>query len=76
MPTKESMQYADDAGGDELIGARVKVYWAGDKKWYQGEVDQYDAASNRHHVGYDDGDEKWHCLAHEGEVRARLPACR
>ena len=68
--------YADDAGGDELIGARVKVYWGGNKKWFQGVVDKYNAESNQHHVDYDDGDEKWHSLAHEDEVRARPPACR
>ncbi|KAJ8603285.1 hypothetical protein CTAYLR_006952 [Chrysophaeum taylorii] len=42
------------APGAEMIGKRIKVYWAGDKAWYEGEVRAYE--KGRHEVAYDDGD--------------------
>ncbi|EOD05400.1 hypothetical protein EMIHUDRAFT_199104 [Emiliania huxleyi CCMP1516] len=66
--------------GKALIGYRIKVWWAGDRKWYPGEVTE--AAAGRVHlsrqwneggalldnfVRYDDGETKWHSLWHVGE---------
>ena len=57
-----------------------RVWWAGDRKWYPGEVTE--AAAGRVHlsrkwneggtlldnfVQYDDGETKWHSLWHVGE---------
>lgn len=73
MPSKDSMRYADDAGGEDLLGWRVKVYWGGDKRWYEGVVNKYNPEMNQHHILYDDGDRKWHTLSHENEVRCSPP---
>jgi len=42
----------------EVVGRRLRVYWPLDDAWYKGRVAAYDAASRRHRVKYDDGDEE------------------
>ena len=54
-----------------LTGARVRVYWAGDCKWFTGVVGLYKAALG-YHVHYVDGDEKWHQLTQLGEETWQL----
>ena len=56
------------AGGEALVGATVKVYWGGDRKWFKGVVESYDAPTRCHLIHYDDGDRKWHELDQTGEV--------
>ena len=41
-----------------LVGRRVAILWSKGQK-YEGEVTSWDAASKKHHVVYDDGDQKW-----------------
>jgi hypothetical protein len=43
--------------GTDALGWRVGVYWAADQAFYSGEVVGYDAATGRHEVAYDDGEE-------------------
>ncbi|PRW60087.1 Histone-lysine N-methyltransferase ATX2 [Chlorella sorokiniana] len=43
--------------GRSAVGWRVCVYWPADQAFYAGEVVGYDAASGRHEVAYDDGEE-------------------
>ena len=65
----------EEAGGAALVGARVKVWWGGDCKWFTGVVDRYDAARRSHYIRYTDGDWKWHELDQTGEVwRLLAPA--
>ena len=75
-PSKHSMESADDAGGDHLIGCNIEVYWAGDNQYYEGHVRQYDPVKKLHRIFYDDGEKKWHNLAHDDEVRGHLLTCR
>ncbi|WVZ64907.1 hypothetical protein U9M48_014354 [Paspalum notatum var. saurae] len=42
----------------EAVGRRLRVYWPLDDAWYEGRVEAYDAASRRHRVKYDDGDQE------------------
>ena len=70
MSLREELKKEPDA---RLVGAKIKVWWSGNKKFFKGTVDQYNAVSNQHHVSYEDGDEKWHALSHSGEVRAHPP---
>ena len=47
------------------LGSLVKVYWSGERRWYQGLVDETREDRNgkrMHHVSYEDGDTKWHHL--------------
>ena len=47
------------------LGSLVKVYWSGDRRWYQGSVDETREDRNgkrMHHVSYEDGDTEWHHL--------------
>ena len=62
------------AGGAALVGAKVKVLWADNCRWYKGVVDRYDAARG-YHISYADGDQKWHKLDQPGEMwRLLAPA--
>ena len=42
--------------GPALIGARIKVFWPEEKKWYTGFVQAYIAEKHEHTVLYSDGD--------------------
>jgi hypothetical protein len=42
--------------GDGIVGSRVRVWWPMDGVWYRGVVADFNAASQRHRVLYDDGD--------------------
>ncbi|KAJ7966255.1 Sister chromatid cohesion PDS5 B-B [Quillaja saponaria] len=44
--------------GDNLVGARVKVWWPMDKKFYEGVIDSFDSTKKKHKVSYHDGDEE------------------
>jgi Lamin-B receptor of TUDOR domain len=49
----------------DAVGRSVKVYWPGEKAWFTGDVAQFDAATDRHLIAYEDGDEEWLKLAAE-----------
>ena len=51
--------------GQEMIGRRVRVFWASDKTWYKGSLPEFSASSGRHLCEYDDGDRQWIDLAQE-----------
>ena len=56
---------------DGFIGRRVEVLWD-DVNWYPGTVKQYIAATDKHLIVYDDGDQKQHNLEEEsscGQLR-------
>ena len=44
-------------------GARLRIWWDGDKEWFAGEAARVSADGARHTVQYDDGDE------HEEDLR-------
>lgn len=50
-----------------LVGERVRVYWTGEMRFYQGTIAAAEVAGGRlkHRVRYDDGDDQWHDLADE-----------
>jgi hypothetical protein len=77
--TEEIPQSRKNKGLDEsLVGARVKVWWPDDKKFYKGVIDSYDSVSKKHKVSYDDGDvevlllrkEKWEFISEEKQAPA------
>lgn len=39
-------------------GSRIRVYWQGNRRWFSGTVDEYDAASDCWLVKYDDGEQQ------------------
>ncbi|CAA7407291.1 unnamed protein product [Spirodela intermedia] len=41
-----------------IVGAKIKVWWPDDRKFYRGVIDSYDPASMKHKVLYVDGDEE------------------
>ena len=45
-------------GGAGLVGWRVRVFWKAENAWFYGTVKAFDAASGKHAVAYDDGDEQ------------------
>ena len=42
-PTDEDKLPAEVEVGAELVGARVRLWWSADRKWYDGEVTGFDA---------------------------------
>ena len=58
MQPSDSPSQEEKLSGTALIGARVKVWWGGDCKWFTGVVDRYDAMRHSHHVRYADGDQR------------------
>ena len=75
----QALRTSVHAGGKDLVGAKVKVWWSGDDAWFTGRVDNYSESGKKkgknqdeihrdaHHVKYEDGDHKWHALWHAGE---------
>ena len=50
---------------------QVRLYWAGDRKWYAGRVVSF--SRGVHRLQYDDGINKWHRLGEGlGEERWEL----
>eukprot|EP00887_Chlorella_sp_A99_P007330 scaffold2.g7330.t1 len=62
------------APGAEAVGRGVRVFWADDSTWYDGEVAEFDAAEGKHLVCYDDGDEEWLALGSEQYEFVTKPA--
>ena len=57
--------------GGELVGKKCQVLW-NDNEWYTGRIVDYSMVNGQHLIKYDDGDQKWHDLAHEkafGQLR-------
>jgi DNA mismatch repair protein MSH6 len=48
-----------------LVGRRLRVWWPEERAFFEAAVASYDAASGRHAVRYDDGDEEAVRLADE-----------
>ena len=53
-----------------LLGRRLRVYWAGEKRWFCGEVRagrwyDYDRSTPEMQIRYDDGECRWHRLDEE-----------
>ena len=51
--------------GVEVVRRRLKIWWEGDQRWYSGVVAQFGIVNSHHLLHYDDGEVKWHDLAHE-----------
>ena len=50
---------SEGEGGAGLVGWRVRrVFWKAENAWFYGTVKTFDAASGKHAVAYDDGDEQ------------------
>ena len=48
-----------------LVGRRIRVWWEGDRKWFRGRIQSYNALWQTHLVLYDDNDRRSYRL-HEG----------
>ncbi|KAL1527091.1 hypothetical protein AB1Y20_015774 [Prymnesium parvum] len=50
--------------GEALVGARVRVWWDGNRKWFKGRVEEFSAKGGvrQYKVHYDDGEQRWHAL--------------
>ena len=53
--------------GSEVCGNRVSILFSGDgpNSWFTGVVKEFSAASGKHYIRYDDGDQQWHYLGQE-----------
>ena len=54
--------------GEGAVGRRLKVFWPGMARWYQGKVQSFDAASGKHLIKYRDGDTQELALRHEAVI--------
>jgi hypothetical protein len=63
-------------GGAGLVGWRVRVFWKAENAWFYGTVKAFDAASGKHAVSYDDGDEQTLALKGGGATLGFLRAPR
>jgi hypothetical protein len=43
--------------GKDAVGLKVKVYWPGMGRWYVGRVKEYDKATGKHLIAYQDGEQ-------------------
>lgn len=46
----------------KLLGTRVELKWSSGR-WYRGTICEYNENHKKHHVVYDDGDERWYHLS-------------
>ena len=53
------------ASAQETVGRRVRLYWGGDKKWYNGKIVLVHPTSRQVFIKYDDHDERWHKMWEE-----------
>lgn len=44
--------------GKDAVGLKVKVYWPGMGRWYVGRVKEYDKATGKHLIAYQDGEQR------------------
>ena len=61
------------------LGSLVKVYWSGERRWFQGLVDETREDRNgkrMHHVSYEDGDTKWHHLPSVKWLQVKSPSAQ
>ncbi|KAG0553459.1 hypothetical protein KC19_12G013000 [Ceratodon purpureus] len=64
--TSPAWRSEGERGGDEsLVGCGIKVWWPLDKKFYKGEVVEYDAKKKKHKILYNDGEQEILNLAKE-----------
>jgi len=57
--------YAAAPKGEDAVGYRVRVFWPGMARWYQGKIEAYNPDTKRHTVKYRDGDIQKLLLRHE-----------
>ena len=51
--------------GSELVGKRVRIFWAADDAWFPGSLSEFSKSSGEHLCEYDDGDREWLKLSSE-----------
>ncbi|KAJ4848173.1 hypothetical protein Tsubulata_049945 [Turnera subulata] len=56
-PGKEKVSDAKEYG-ENVVGAKVKVWWPKDRQYYEGVIDSFDPVKKKHKVLYVDGDEE------------------
>ncbi|XP_019167489.1 PREDICTED: uncharacterized protein LOC109163184 [Ipomoea nil] len=61
--------------GEELVGAKIRVWWPMDQEFYEGEVSSFDPVKKRHKVVYADGDiEKLNLAKERWEMSTEIPS--
>lgn len=55
------LDYDSDCDPYDIVGREIKIKWSRNE-FYGGRVSHYSPRSGRHHVRYDDGDERDHYL--------------
>ena len=50
--------------GMDLLGQRVRIFFDG-AKFYEGQIDEYEERSGKHHILFDDKDKGWYNIAEE-----------
>jgi len=57
--------YHGSPKGKDAVGFKVKVYWPGMCRWYVGRVKEYDRATGKHLIAYQDGEQHLILLRNE-----------
>ncbi|XP_031091634.1 uncharacterized protein LOC115996518 [Ipomoea triloba] len=61
--------------GEELVGAKIRVWWPMDQKFYEGEISSFDPVKKKHKVVYADGDiEKLNLAKERWEMIKEIPS--
>jgi len=63
-----SQEEGGSGWAEDVIGKRLRIYWADDGKWYKATVRGFLPASGKHRVVYDDGD-KEHVLLEKEKIK-------
>ena len=62
--------YHGSPKGKEAVGKKVKVYWPAMGRWYVGRIKEYEKASGKHLIAYQDGEQH---LVHLRNEAVRYP---
>lgn len=72
-PRTANPTYSSAHEGLAAVGCRVKCFWPGMAKWYQGKIQDYDAKSRQHTIKYRDGDIQLLTLRNEAIIYLDAP---
>ena len=60
--------------GGSIVGGTISLFWEEDKKWFRGEVQEYDPKTGKYYIVYEDGDKHWEDLQLEVWQMVREPS--
>jgi len=55
--------YDSDTDPESLVSKRLSIKWPVGQGYFKGLCDDFDRCTGRHHIKYDDGDQRWYFLS-------------